>query len=253
MSTLHTNDVFDAFVAAKAAIDKVPELEAQITKLTTSLNDVEALLSLGDDERRRLRNDLDTITAAKGAAEVALDLQRKSNEDLQARFDLVVGTLRSLAGDIGSTISVVEPQKPEPVVEVVSVSSDPTAATFADSPLTSSAASATEGQSATDPTGANGTGTVTAQFTFAEDTPFSDSESVRKQKGLDWFDKNNNHHLPTMEVTPTAPVPFVASTAAPSAPAQSTEPTSLAAPPAAQSDGALPDFITRKWGYDNTI
>ena len=47
--------------------------------------------------------------------EASLETHRKSNSDLQARFDLVLGTLRDITSGIGTTLGVVEPPKePEP-------------------------------------------------------------------------------------------------------------------------------------------
>lgn len=250
MSNIHTNDVFDAFVAAKAAIDKVPELEAQIAKLTAALSDTETLLSLGDEERRRLRNDLDTVSNAKATVEASLDSRNKSHEDLQARFDLVVGTLRDLTGDIGAILSVVEPPEPEPVVEPsmlvidsVEARTNAEAVSVLPDPTSSAPHNAEVGSGPT---------------TDAE--PASPVERDRKAKGLDWYDCNSKRHGPVyhhdtdpVEVTPTAPVPFAASTDAPSVPAPSTAPTSLEVPPAEQSDGALPQSPWLKWGHDNTV
>ena len=46
----HVNDVFDAFVAAKQAIDKVPDLEAQIAKLTADLQTANQMVEQYDIE-----------------------------------------------------------------------------------------------------------------------------------------------------------------------------------------------------------
>ena len=121
----HVNDVFDAFVAAKQAIDKVPDLEAQIAKLTADLQTANQMVEQYDIELAHHKEELSKAQDAKSTVEASLETHRKSNSDLQARFDLVLGTLRDITSGIGTTLGVVEPPKePEPAPQV-----DPTAST----------------------------------------------------------------------------------------------------------------------------
>jgi hypothetical protein len=243
---IHTNDVFDAFVAAKTALDKVPELEAQISSLTATLRTAEQMLDLRASEVRTKQDTIDTLNAKLASLEANLDARTKSNEDLTARLDLVIGTLRGFAGDIGNTLGVVEPKPepmPEPVAEAasvstsvdgttgVSVSSDPTSATSESGP-------------------ASGSGQSTTKTYDPE--PSGLREASRKAKGMDWFDVNGVCH-PTAQEVLASPIPFAASTANPSAPAPSTAPTSSEVPVVEPSeDASLPDHPWLKWGYDNT-
>ena len=111
----HVNDVFDAFVAAKQAIDKVPDLEAQIAKLTADLQTANQMVEQYDIELAHHKEALSKAQDAKATVEASLETHRKSNSDLQARFDLVLGTLRDITSGIGTTLGVVEPPKePEP-------------------------------------------------------------------------------------------------------------------------------------------
>lgn len=111
----HVNDVFDAFVAAKQAIDKVPDLEAQIAKLTADLQTANQMVEQYDIELAHHKEELSKAQDAKSTVEASLETHRKSNSDLQARFDLVLGTLRDITSGIGTTLGVVEPPKePEP-------------------------------------------------------------------------------------------------------------------------------------------
>ena len=105
----HVNDVFDAFVAAKQAIDKVPDLEAQIKALQDQLSTANQMVDLYAQDQINFKNELDTHKNKLSAAEASLETHRKSNSDLQARFDLVLGTLRDITSGIGTTLGVVEP------------------------------------------------------------------------------------------------------------------------------------------------
>lgn len=201
MTSHQVNDVFDAFVAAKAAIDKVPELERQIDALSVDLSIAREIIELYKVDLAKAHNERDTAKAAYSAAEEALDTCRKSEADTASRLDLLISTLRDLGGNIGAALSVVTPE-PEPVVEapaeVVSVPSDPTPTV--------------------DATAASPSPTAT-NATPADPIPDSSYEATRQElKG--WFDIDNYFHRGVVhdgafipEAKVESPVPFAPLTA----------------------------------------
>ncbi len=239
----HVNDVFDAFVAAKQAIDKVPDLEAQIKALQDQLSTANQMVDLYAQDQINFKNELDTHKNKLSAAEASLETHRKSNSDLQARFDLVLGTLRDITSGIGTTLGVVEPPKPveplglstedesksdvhgagpsvesEPAPQV-----DPTASMVATTATvntpTVTEPIAVSGQSGEvsvplDPTpsviqssDANGTGvTVSNTGNTSNLKPLNDTEHERRAKGLDWYDIYHTKH-DRMISTPAPEVP----------------------------------------------
>ncbi len=279
----HVNDVFDAFVAAKQAIDKVPDLEAQIKALQDQLSTANQMVDLYAQDQINFKNELDTHKNKLSAAEASLETHRKSNSDLQARFDLVLGTLRDITSGIGTTLGVVEPPKPveplglstedesksdvhgagpsvesEPAPQV-----DPTASTALPS---MEAASVQTGSDTTlpsevsvplDPTpsviqssDANGTGvTVSNTGNTSDLQAANENESRRRQMNLDWFDTSGIKHAPEVPVTPA--VPFAQSMESQSQNAQSpVETASSTTPVAPQSIDAsspeqMPDWLYR--------
>ena len=250
----YNDNFFEQIIAAKSALDKLPQLEREIANLKSDLEQRDnkiATLSTDLDTNRAYTEAVKAETVQLGAS---LDASRKSESDLSSRLSLLVDTLRDLGGNIGAALSVVEPPKVEPVV---SVPSDPTpvvASTVVSSPMNSAATAGTpEVQRAADPTPTVGPVSSAPSTTSSEPQPSSAVEADRKAKGMDWYDRSGNRHEPSYSHTdtttaevPASPVPFAESTANPSAPAASTAPTSTAASPAVHSDAAsLPEFIYR--------
>ena len=109
------SDIFDAFIRAKAAMDKVPELESKITSLTGELSVASEIINLFQQDLSKAHNERDNALDRLSALEVALEGARKSEADIASRLDLVIGTLRDLGGNIGAALSVVAPEPaPEP-------------------------------------------------------------------------------------------------------------------------------------------
>lgn len=226
MTSHQVNDVFDAFVAAKAAIDKVPELERQIDALSVDLSIAREIIELYKVDLAKAHNERDTAKAAYSAAEEALDTCRKSEADTASRLDLLISTLRDLGGNIDAALSVVTPE-PEPVVEapaeVVSVPSDPT-------PTVDAIAASPS------PTATNATP--------ADPIPDSSYEATRQDRVEGWFDIDNYFHRGvvhdgafTPEAKVESPVPFAPLTAESSPVATLAASISTTAHRAAPSDG----------------
>ena len=197
MTTHQVNDVFDAFVAAKAAIDKVPELEARIAALNDERTTDLQIIDLYKADLEKAQNERDMLADQQRASEEALEKARKSNEDLASRLDLVLSTFRAISSDIGTTLSVVSPEpepvivlEPEPIPEPVPVVTEP--------------------------------------------IPRDADEASYRDRGKSWEDTNGNWHTGTgvsvsSSPTTTTPIPISSapadgpSTSAPSQPVTSSE------------------------------
>ena len=236
------NDVFDAFIRAKAAMDKVPELERKIDSLSGDLSVANEIINLYKQDLSTAINNLDIANAKLGAAEVALEGARKSEADTSSRLDLLISTLRDLGGNIGAALTIVEPPKPEPTPVPVSVPVDPTSTVDASmaspSPTVENAAPAP----ASDP------------------HPSSSYEATLRDRGEGWFDTDNHFHKGTIaeafeakvkeeaKVTQEAPAdaisPFAPSTVATSPTVESPAPAFSTTQAVRPSDGAsLPDWV----------
>ncbi len=287
----HVNDVFDAFVAAKQAIDKVPDLEAQIKALQDQLSTANQMVDLYAQDQINFKNELDTHKNKLSAAEASLETHRKSNSDLQARFDLVLGTLRDITSGIGTTLGVVEPPKPveplglstedesksdvhgagpsvesEPLANPTVASVDQSVPVSGQTVETQSAVG-TESQPVNgevsvplDPTtsviqssDANGTGvTVSNTGNTSDAQPMNDIEAARRDKGKDWYDSAHNKHEPTEAIRSPGAVPFAQSMESQSQNAQSpVETASSTTPVAPQSIDASSPEQMPDWLYRN--
>lgn len=250
------NDVFDAFIRAKAAMDKVPELEAKIECLSGDLSIASEIINLYKQDLSKAHNDRDTALDRLSALEVALEGARKSEADTASRLDLVISTLRDLGGNIGAALSVVTPEPtPEPVAEVVSVPVDPTTTVDptmkADVTAASPSTTAVNAPSVPDITSDRG----------PTDFPASNYEANLRDRGEGWFDTNDYFHKGTIaeafvakvkeaaeakaqEAPADATSPFAASTDATSPTAESPAPASWATSAAPPSDAALlPNWV----------
>jgi hypothetical protein len=256
------NSVFDAFVQAKEALQKVPELEATIAQQADALKTDEELMSLYRAEVETLKNERDLADAQRRATEDALEKARKSNGDLETRLDLVLGTFRSLSSDIAATLSVVTPEPeplplPEPLPEPLpTVPTSTDAETNGNAPRDSIEASykaASKGWYDTNNDWHNGTGvSVPLDPTTSTSTPSTVTADSPVIAAATPSVTAVAASAFTKEVTPTTSVPFAQSTASPSATA---EPTTSAPPPAPSSDTAsneadtkLPDWLYRPVG-----
>ena len=218
----HVNDVFDAFVAAKQAIDKVPDLEAQIEALKAQLVD-----------QAKLKDTITLLDSQLAVAEADLEARSKSNADLQARFDLVVHTLRDLTGNITSTLGVVEPPPP-PAPEP---EPNPTFNEFSPSTVSDTGTQGSNSSEVSvpmDPTPNHGAETA---LVTTDPQPHNEYEATCKANGSSWYDTNGIWHS-AGEVPSTPVAPFAPSPEAPSTTAPSPSETSTTEPPAAPSAGA---------------
>ena len=221
------SDIFDAFIRAKAAMDKVPELESKITSLTGELSVASEIINLFQQDLSKAHNERDNALDRLSALEVALEGARKSEADIASRLDLVIGTLRDLGGNIGTALSVVAPEPtPEPLVESIGVMADPVPDL--------------------DPTA----------------IPAGRNEAILRDCGEVWFDTNGHFHkgiksldtkvraeVKAQEAPADATHPFAASTANPSPVVESVAPTSTPVQVAKPlEDVSLPESPWLKWG-----
>ena len=247
--------VFDAFGQAYEALKRVPELEHTIAKQTDNIKTLEELMELYKVDIQKVCDERDMEASQRRASEEALEKARKSNSELATRLDLVVSTLSSLSGNIGATLSLVNPE-PEPTPEAVgSVSTDP-AATAAATAASSSATVESE----------TAVWHVPGNWHHGDDGVSVPSDPTTPTPNFSAIAAGPDSAAPTQPVTTSAteatgseevasqtPVPFAQSTESPSATAAST---TTAAPPAQSSATAsseptpdLPNWLYRSNSY----
>ena len=79
--TTHSSDVFDAFIAAKAAMDKVPTLEAEIRTLTDNLKTADEIITIYRIDTDALNQKLASSNDRISSLEASLDSSNKRSAD----------------------------------------------------------------------------------------------------------------------------------------------------------------------------
>ena len=257
------SDIFDAFIRAKAAMDKVPELENKITSLTGDLSVANEVINLYKQDLSKAHNERDNALDRLSALEVALEGARKSEADIASRLDLVISTLRDLGGNIGAALSVVAP---EPLLPLSNDTSLTSAGTEALSTTGNRVSVSSDPIVNGSPSSSTGSPSVNGE---AEAIPACDIDASHRDRGLGWYDTNDHYHqrlramvneaatskvdapIPTspQEAPADATHPFAASTANPSPVVESVAPTSTPAQVAKPlEDASLPESPWLKWG-----
>lgn len=125
MSNDAVNNVFNAFVEAQRAMQRLPEAEAELAKAKGELGVTYDKLDRAYMGQSNLQDEIYRLRDELAAKEAALSDATFREEQTRNQLQMLVGTLKSVVGEAHAAVELVEPPKPEPVVEAVSV--DPNA------------------------------------------------------------------------------------------------------------------------------
>ena len=121
----YNDNFFEQIIAAKSALDKLPQLEREIANLKSEVelrDNKIATLSVDIEAKQANADAFKAQTVELGAS---LDASRKSESDLSSRLSLLVDTLRDLGGNIGAALSVVQPHdEPTPINSLHDIAKD---------------------------------------------------------------------------------------------------------------------------------
>jgi hypothetical protein len=119
MSTNGINEVFNAFVEAQKAMQRLPEAEADLARakgeLAVTYNRLDAAWAEGD----RLNGKIAEVSTALSDSEAALRDATFREQQLRDKLEMLLGAFKGVIGEASAAVELVEP-KPEPVAEVTS-------------------------------------------------------------------------------------------------------------------------------------
>lgn len=110
MSNQAVNDVFNAFVEAQKAMQKVPELEGQLAYHRAQHSYAE---SRNDDFRQeidRKNAQIGDLSAKIASLEASLDTATFQTDDLRARFEMLLDTVRGSVKEVTEAMALVKPE-----------------------------------------------------------------------------------------------------------------------------------------------
>lgn len=119
------NDVFNAFVEAQKAMQRLPEAEAELNRAQGEKEVLRARLESSWNELDAANNGMKHLGQQLADTGEALKAATFREQQLRDQLTLLLGSLKGIVSESNTAIELVEP-KPEPVVEV-NVSTDLTA------------------------------------------------------------------------------------------------------------------------------
>jgi hypothetical protein len=104
---MSNHDIFDTFIQAKQALDRLPELEAAHVQHEETIAALKAAITQRDELELDQRRELADLKAKLSETEVALEDSRFRELEISDRFETLVGGMRSA---LGKAEPKVEPQ-----------------------------------------------------------------------------------------------------------------------------------------------